>query len=117
VEDNPDAREALRAVLELEGHVVAAAVDGADGVELAAAFRPEIAFVDLALPGLDGYEVARRLRAQDRGKKIVLVALTGRGQPEDRRLAQAAGFDGYLVKPVVPEQLFDLIARVPPVEG
>jgi signal transduction histidine kinase len=113
VEDNADAREALRAVLEMEGHRVAAAVDGVDGVELGAAFRPEIAFIDIALPGLDGYEVARRLRARDEGKQMLLVALSGRGQPEDRRQAQAAGFDGYLVKPVVPEQLFDVIARVP----
>jgi signal transduction histidine kinase len=117
VEDNPDAREALRAVLEIEGHRVAAAADGADGVELAAAFHPEIAFVDIALPGLDGYEVARRLRAYEHGESMVLVALTGRGQPEDRRQAQAAGFDGYLVKPVVPEQLFELIARVPVSRG
>jgi signal transduction histidine kinase len=113
VEDNPDAREALRGVLELEGHRVAAAVDGADGVELGAAFRPEIAFIDIALPGLDGFEVARRLRAGEGGKAIVLVAVTGRGQPEDRRQAHGAGFDAYLVKPVVPEQLFELIARVP----
>jgi signal transduction histidine kinase len=113
VEDNPDAREALRAVLEMEGHRVAAAVDGVDAVELGAAFRPTIAFVDIALPGLDGYEVARRLRARDGGKTMVLVAVTGRGQPEDRWQAQVAGFDAYLVKPVVPDQLFELIARVP----
>jgi signal transduction histidine kinase len=113
VEDNPDAREALRGVLELEGHRVAAAVDGADGIELGAAFRPEIAFIDITLPGLDGFEVARRLRALDGGKKVVLVAITGHGQPEDRRRAHTAGFDAYLVKPVVPEQLYELIAQVP----
>ena len=97
----------------MEGHQVAAAVDGLDGVELGAAFRPEIAFIDIALPGLDGFEVARRLRARESGKSIVLVAVTGRGQPGDRRQAHAAGFDAYLVKPVVPEQLFELIGRVP----
>jgi signal transduction histidine kinase/CheY-like chemotaxis protein len=117
VEDNPDARETLRAVLEMEGHRVAVAIDGADAVELGAAFRPEIAFIDIGLPGLDGFEVARRLRARDGDRRIMLIALTGRGQPEDRRQAQAAGFDGYLVKPVVPEQLFELIARVPPTAG
>ena len=117
VEDNPDAREALRILLEMEGHRVAAAVDGADGVELAAAFRPEIALIDIALPGFDGHEVARRLRACDHDDSMVLVALTGRGQPEDRRQAQAAGFDSYLVKPVIPEQLFELIARVPAPHG
>jgi signal transduction histidine kinase/CheY-like chemotaxis protein len=117
VEDNPDAREALRGVLEMEGHQVAAAVDGADGIELGAAFRPEIAFIDIGLPALDGFEVARRLRAGDEGKKAILVAVSGRGQPEDRRRAQAAGFDAYLIKPVVPEQLFELIARVPSAGG
>ena len=81
----------LRAVLEMEGHRVAAAVDGVDAVELGAAFRPTIAFVDIALPGLDGYEVARRLRARDGGNTMVLVAVTGRGQPEDRWRAEDMG--------------------------
>ena len=76
VEDNADAREALRAVLRWKGHRVAAAVDGVDGVELGAAFRPDVAFIDIALPGLDGYEVARRLRAGDEGSNL-LVALSG----------------------------------------
>ena len=111
VEDNADAREALRAVLEAEGHRVAAAVDGVAAIELAATFQPEIAFIDLGLPGLDGYEVARRLRASA-AKTVWLVALTGYGQPEDRRRTQEAGFDSHLVKPVMPEQLFELIARV-----
>jgi CheY-like chemotaxis protein/two-component sensor histidine kinase len=112
VEDNPDAREALRAVLELEGHRVAAAVDGRAALELAATFRPEFVFIDLGLPGLDGYEVARRLRGAGAAKGVCLVALTGYGQPEDRRRTQEAGFDSHLVKPVTPEQLFELIARV-----
>jgi signal transduction histidine kinase/ActR/RegA family two-component response regulator len=113
VEDNPDAREALRAVLEAEGHHVAAAGDGADGIELATAFRPAIVFIDIGLPTLDGYEVARRLRARAAGDKTMLVALTGRGQSDDRRRAQEAGFDAYLVKPVAPDELFALIARIP----
>ena len=73
---------------------------------------------DPRLRGFDGYEVARRLRAREHGgDTMVLVALTGRGQPEERRQALEAGFDGYLVKPVVPEQLFELIARVPKPRG
>jgi signal transduction histidine kinase len=111
VEDNPDAREALRALLESEGHRVAAADDGVAALELAASFQAEIAFVDLGLPGLDGFEVARRLRASS-PRTVCLVALTGYGQPEDRRRTQEAGFDSHLVKPVIPELLFDLIARV-----
>ena len=111
VEDNPDAREALRAVLEMEGHRVAAAVDGMAALELAASFRPEVVFIDLGLPGVDGYEVARRLRSGG-VKSLYLVALTGYGQPEDRRRTQEAGFDSHLVKPVTPDQLFELIARV-----
>jgi signal transduction histidine kinase len=111
VEDDHDAREALRALLEVEGHRVAAAVDGLAALELAASFQPEFVFIDLGLPGLDGFEVARRLRASG-AKDVCLVALTGYGQPEDRRRTQEAGFDSHLVKPVTPEQLFELIAAV-----
>ena len=99
VEDNPDAREALRAVLELEGHRVAAAVDGMAALELATTFRPDVVFIDLGLPGVDGYEVARRLRSTG-PKGLCLVALTGYGQPEDRARALDAGFDVHLTKPV-----------------
>jgi CheY-like chemotaxis protein len=109
VEDNPDAREALRAVLEAEGHHVAAAVDGLAALELAATLRPEFVFIDLGLPGLDGFEVARRLRASG-AKDTYLVAVTGYGQPEDRRRVEAAGFDAHLVKPVDPDALQRLLA-------
>jgi signal transduction histidine kinase/CheY-like chemotaxis protein len=112
VEDSADAREALRAVLQAEGHCVAVAVDGVAGVEVAQTFRPEFAFIDLGLPGLDGFEVARRLRVAPVTPPICLVALTGYGQREDRERTRQAGFDSHLVKPVVPEQLFELIARV-----
>jgi signal transduction histidine kinase/ActR/RegA family two-component response regulator len=111
VEDNPDAREALRGVFEMEGHWVAVAVDGLAAIELAATFQPEFAFIDLGLPGVDGFEVARRLRAAPGARPMCLVALTGYGQPEDRRRTQEAGFDSHLVKPVLPEQLFEIIAR------
>lgn len=72
-------------------------------------FRPDVGLIDIGLPGVDGYEVARRLRATDDGKRMLLVALTGYGQPEDRRRARAAGFDAHLTKPVLPEQLAEVL--------
>jgi CheY-like chemotaxis protein len=109
VEDNMDARDMLRAVLEIDGHKVNVAEDGLAGVELGIANRPEIALIDIGLPGIDGYEVARRLR-QHLGDRVLLVALTGYGQPEDRRDARAAGFDAHLTKPVDPAALTEVLA-------
>ena len=94
----------LRHCLELSGHHVDVAEDGVRGVEHARAIQPDVALVDIGLPGMDGYEVARRIR-RDLGGAIRLIALTGYGQPEDRRRAAAAGFDAYLVKPVLADQL------------
>ena len=111
VEDNADARDALGALLELEGHVVAAAGEGHQALDLVRATDPDIALVDIGLPGIDGYEVARRVRALD-GRRPVLIALTGYGQPEDRRRASEAGFDGMLVKPVDPTALTTLLATL-----
>jgi PAS domain S-box-containing protein len=108
VEDNDDAREMLRNLLQLFGHDVHEARDGASGVEEARRVRPDAALIDIGLPGIDGYEVARRIRADVPGAR--LVALTGYGQPEDRERALAAGFDVHLVKPVDPEQLQRLLA-------
>jgi signal transduction histidine kinase/ActR/RegA family two-component response regulator len=104
VEDNVDTREMLRRVLELDGHEVQEAADGAQGVEMALATRPEVVIVDIGLPRLDGYQVARRLRA-GLGTAPLLIAVTGYGQTEDRRLSRDAGFDVHLVKPVAPDQL------------
>jgi signal transduction histidine kinase/CheY-like chemotaxis protein len=112
VEDNGDARDMLRTVLEIEGHRVTAAEDGLTGVDLAISTQPEIALVDIGLPGIDGYEVARRLR-QHLGDEVVLVALTGYGQPEDRRQARAAGFDAHLTKPIDPDALAEVLAVAP----
>src|SRR5437762_9753203 len=86
VEDNDDAREALRMLLELDGHAVEAAAEGIQALEIVRAKDPDVALVDIGLPGIDGYEVARRARAAD-GKRPLLIALTGYGQPEDRRRA------------------------------
>ena len=111
VEDNADAREAMRMLLELDGHVVMAAAEGVEALELARAKDPDIALVDIGLPGIDGYEVARRIRAAG-DKRPLLIALTGYGQPEDRRRATEAGFDSLLVKPVDPAGLADLLATL-----
>jgi CheY-like chemotaxis protein len=104
VEDNADAREMLRMALELDGHRVETAADGAGGVDAALRTTPDVVLVDIGLPGLDGYAVARRLRAA-LGDRVTLVALTGYGQSEDRRRASEAGFDAHLVKPVDPDVL------------
>lgn len=100
VEDNPDSRATLQDLLSLEGHEVEAAEDGLQGVERALAWSPDIALVDIDLPVLDGYEVARRLRRDPRGRHVRLVALTGYGLAGHREKARDAGFDAFLVKPV-----------------
>jgi two-component system, sensor histidine kinase len=111
VEDNADAREALRVLLELEGHTVEAAEEGLKAIEITSAKVPDIALVDIGLPGLDGYGVARELRKLA-GRRSVLIALTGYGQPEDRQRALDAGFDEVLVKPVDPAALTTLLATL-----
>jgi PAS domain S-box-containing protein len=111
VEDNDDAREMLRVLLTHDGHEVHEAVDGPGGLQAALTLQPDIALVDVGLPGLDGYALARSLRAHPNGQRVVLVALTGYGQPEDRRRGEEAGFDAHVVKPVDPAQLALLLAR------
>jgi signal transduction histidine kinase len=98
IEDNEDARDALGQLLAIGGHRVRTVSDGADGLASALASPPEIVLIDIGLPGIDGYEVARRLRAAHPG--LTLVALTGYGLPEDRARSLAAGFDLHLVKPI-----------------
>jgi len=104
VEDNEDARETLVALLEILGHRVSSRSDGVAGLEAALASPPDLALVDVGLPRMDGYEVARRLRTAI-GTRTRLVALTGYGSPEDRERALAAGFDAHVVKPVDAETL------------
>ncbi|HET9226202.1 MAG TPA: ATP-binding protein [Thermoanaerobaculia bacterium] len=105
VEDNHDGRESLRDLLELWGHEVETAANGPDGVDAALSSLPDVALIDIGLPGLDGNEVAQRIRAALDGDTMALIAMTGYGQPEDRRRALQAGFDAYLVKPVDPDDL------------
>jgi CheY-like chemotaxis protein len=108
VEDSADNREMLRELLEMDGFHVDVAADGVEGVSQALALRPQIAIVDIGLPAMDGYEVARQVRAA-LGGDIRLVALTGYGQPEDHHRTTAAGFDAHLTKPI---DLADLAAAL-----
>jgi signal transduction histidine kinase/CheY-like chemotaxis protein len=111
VEDSPDARAAMRALLRLWGHQVVVAEDGPSGVQRAQEFKPEVALVDIGLPGLDGYGVANAIR-KVMGQSIYLIALTGYGQPEDKERTRQAGFDEHLVKPVEPERLSRLLREI-----
>src|SRR5262249_31777116 len=113
VEDSQDARDMLRIYLAQSGHQVFEAADGPSAVEAAARVSPDIARVDVGLPGLDGYEVARRIRATADGQRMLLVALTGYGQPQDTRRALDAGFDAHLVKPFDRDRLSRLLATAP----
>jgi PAS domain S-box-containing protein len=113
IEDNDDAREALRLALALDGHDVLEAEDGLRGIALALDERPHVALIDVGLPGIDGYEVAGRLRARAGEPRPYLVALTGYGQPEDRARALASGFDAFVVKPVEPEALREMLKTLP----
>ena len=110
-DDNQDAANTLALLLRLAGHEVYTAHGGQAAVALANDFRPEIALLDIGMPDLDGYEVAKQLRATDWGRDCLLVALTGWGQEDDKRRAREAGFDHHLTKPVDPRQLDALLAR------
>ena len=109
VDDNTDAADSLAMLLRLQGHEVRVAHDGPAALEMAKGYRPEMVFLDIGMPGMDGYEVARRLRRQPGLEKVRLAALTGWGQEEDRRRTAEAGFDHHLVKPVEPGTLEALL--------
>ena len=112
-DDNSDALESLATLLELGGHEVFSAADGALALESAERNLPEVALLDIGMPQLDGYEVARRIRAQPWGRSITLVALTGWGQDSDRRRSGEAGVDSHLVKPLDLDKLTELLGRLP----
>jgi CheY-like chemotaxis protein len=99
VDDNIDTADTLARLLELEGHHVRRAHDGPTALETANAFLPDAVVLDLGLPGMDGFEVARRLRARAEGNGPLLVAVSGYGRDEDRHKSRQAGFDHHLVKP------------------
>jgi signal transduction histidine kinase/ActR/RegA family two-component response regulator len=110
VDDNAEITEMLAAWLEDSGHETASATDGLKAIDLAVRFSPDVALVDIGLPTIDGYEVARRLRTQLQ-KSVVLVAVSGYGQEEDRVLSREAGFDDHLVKPVRTERIERILAK------
>jgi CheY-like chemotaxis protein len=109
-DDNPDAADSLAMLLELEGHEVRVAHLGRTALSVAQEFRPDAALLDIGMPDLTGYEVARELRREPWGASVQLIALTGWGQDGDRRQALEAGFDHHLTKPVDLERLAELIA-------
>ncbi len=111
IEDNEDGREMMATMLGACGYAVQHAADGLQGVQMAATHLPDVALVDIGLPGIDGYEVARRLRADDTTRHIKLIALTGYGLAEDQRRVLEAGFDLHLVKPVDINHLLDAITQ------
>lgn len=110
VDDNEDAADSLAMLLSLQGHEVRVAHDGPAALALAPAYRPDMVFLDIGMPGMDGYEVARRLRKTPGLEATVLAALTGWGQQEDRRRTADAGFDHHLVKPPEPNAVGDILA-------
>jgi two-component system CheB/CheR fusion protein len=110
-DDNQDAADSLQMMLGILGHEVRAAHDGREAVRAAEEFRPDVAFLDIGMPGLNGYDVARTVRARPWGRDVRLIALTGWGQEEDHRRSREAGFDQHLVKPVDPEVLQQTLAR------
>jgi CheY-like chemotaxis protein len=112
VDDNRDAADTLTMVLELAGHEVRTAYDGTDALRLAEVFLPRVMLLDIGMPLMDGYQAARQIRDRTWGKSIVLVALTGWGQEQDRRRTREAGFDHHLVKPVDPQAISELIEEV-----
>ena len=112
-DDNVDALDSTARLLQYSGHEVFAAADGGLALQAAERHLPEVALLDLGMPVLDGYEVARRIRAEPWGRDLTLVAVTGWGQEADRRRSQEAGFDWHLVKPVDPDKLAALLACLP----
>ena len=100
VDDNVDSAESLNILMTLEGHEAEMVHDGINAMKKAEEFRPDVILLDIGLPGMNGYEVARQIRKQSWGEKMALIALTGWGQNEDRERSKEAGFDTHLVKPI-----------------
>jgi CheY-like chemotaxis protein len=112
VDDNRDASETMTMLLGLWGHEVESAADGQAALEAAASQRPDVVLLDITLPGMSGYEVAKRVRANPDLRDSILVAMTGHGQAEDKKETRAAGFAYHLVKPVEPDLLQKLLAEI-----
>ena len=113
VDDNRDAAMTLAALLQQAGHNTEVAYDGRQAILMAATSTPEVVVLDLGMPGMNGYDVCRRLRAEPWAAGMRIIALTGWGQEADKRKSRAAGFDYHLVKPVTTEELLDAFETVP----
>ena len=111
-DDNADAAESLQMWLQMAGHDVQIALDGLRALAAVESFRPHVAFLDLAMPGMNGFDVARRVREFPWGRAVVLVALTGWGHEEDRKRTADAGFDHHLTKPVDPDDIEALVRGI-----
>jgi CheY-like chemotaxis protein len=109
VDDDADGREAMRTLLELWGHTVAEAGNGESAIEIAVSMQPEVILLDLAMPTVDGFEVARRIRAGAGGERPFMIALTGYGTGDDVDQARAAGCDAHVLKPCDPDELRRLV--------
>jgi CheY-like chemotaxis protein len=114
VDDNPDAATSLSMLVELLGYEVRTAYDGAEALELAREFHPDVVLLDIGMPRMDGYEACRRLRAQAWGEHIAVVAVTGWGREDDRERTQRAGFSHHLVKPVAPDVIAKTLESLAP---
>ena len=112
VDDNVDAAQSLGMLLEMTGHEIRLAYDGPTALQAAIDYQPDVVLLDIGLPGLDGYQVAQRIRQQDKLKGIVLVALTGYGQESDQQHSQEAGFNHHLVKPADFNEIENILATV-----
>jgi CheY-like chemotaxis protein len=117
VDDNDDAAQMLAALLEVQGHAVCIEYDGKGALERARRERPDVLLLDIGLPDMDGYELARRLRSQPENAGATLAALTGYGQSQDRQEAEQAGFDHYLVKPADMAQVNEVLAEAARARG
>ena len=114
IDDDADIRDSTAMVIRLLGHDVALAADGVSGMNEGRVFQPDLVLLDVGLPGIDGHDVARAMRAEVWGQRAVLAAVTGWARETDRLAAEAAGFDVHLPKPVDLSTLRDLIARATP---
>jgi CheY-like chemotaxis protein len=112
-DDNSDGREMLEFFLKSEGHTVATAYNGSDALARISDFKPDTAIIDIGMPGLNGYELAERLRSDPANRSMILVALSGFGREEDKARASSAGFDQHFTKPIDINALTTFLANVP----
>jgi CheY-like chemotaxis protein len=110
VDDNRDSADSLAVLLRILGHEVRQAYDGLEGFAAALEFLPDVLLLDIGLPGMNGYEVAKRIRSENGLRSVRIVAVSGYGSDEDRQRARAAGFDDYLVKPLELASLESILA-------